>query len=141
MLRAVALCLLPSAVIALAGCGKAATYTLKGTIEMPAADCSASIWDAPVTVKNESGKVIAVSSTGGNTNPGPTDVPTGDTSAQDKAAYNAALAAWNPVCAAAFTVTVPRAQFYQLQIGTHGAPAYSFSELQQDNWHIALSLP
>lgn len=44
-------------------------------------------------------------------------------------------------CEVAFSIGgLPDAEFYQLEIGTHGAPSYTLAELEGAGWHIELSL-
>jgi hypothetical protein len=43
-------------------------------------------------------------------------------------------------CTATFSAKVPAAQFYQIKIGTHDAPTYSFDELRAKNFSVELSL-
>lgn len=44
-------------------------------------------------------------------------------------------------CRVTFTIPdVPKASFYQVNIGTHGGPSYSYSEMKANGWTLTLSL-
>jgi hypothetical protein len=44
-------------------------------------------------------------------------------------------------CRVAFTIEdLPKADFYQVKIGTHGGPSYTYDELQSHDWELNLSL-
>lgn len=43
-------------------------------------------------------------------------------------------------CNVSFSTMVPRAQFYHVKIGTHDGPSYTFDQMQQMGWMIALYL-
>jgi hypothetical protein len=43
-------------------------------------------------------------------------------------------------CSVDFEVEVPKATFYQITVGTHGGPSYSFEEMQANNFFVELSL-
>ena len=43
-------------------------------------------------------------------------------------------------CVVRFDVDVPKANFYQIKIGTHGGPSYSFEDLQTNDFELQLSL-
>ena len=44
-------------------------------------------------------------------------------------------------CTVNFSVPdVPKASFYQITIGTHGGPSYSYSEMKAASWSVDLSL-
>jgi len=58
----------------------------------------------------------------------------------DRKAFNAAESTFLGTCITTFKATVPRALFYQMTIGTHGAPTYSFDEMQKLGWKVTLSL-
>jgi len=87
-----------------------------------------------VTVKNDAGTIMATGTTSANVAPMPTPLPLSVSTANIRA-YEAA----GNACIATFALSVPRAQFYQLTIGTHGAPTYSFDDLQQRGWKVELS--
>lgn len=105
---------------------------------------------AQVIVKNESGTILATGSTGANARPKPTEPPADEQAdvrqhgligaskqaVQDE--YDFALA--YDSCLVTFTATVPRANFYQMTIGTHAAPTYSFDQMVQMGWAVSLSL-
>jgi hypothetical protein len=91
-------------------------HTLSGTLEAP--DCAGG-WDianAVVEVTDESGKLIGSSSTGSNELTG-------------------------HGCKVSFTVPdVPKAKFYQLKVGTHGAPSYSYSDLVGRGFDVSMTI-
>jgi hypothetical protein len=43
-------------------------------------------------------------------------------------------------CKVTFKIGVPKLPFYQISIGSHGGPTYTFNEMVRHNWHITLSL-
>ena len=43
-------------------------------------------------------------------------------------------------CSVDFETEVPKATFYQITVGTHGGPSYSFEELQSQDFNVQLSL-
>jgi hypothetical protein len=43
-------------------------------------------------------------------------------------------------CVAMFAVSVPEARFYQIQVGTHSGPSYSFDDLRTADFKLDLSL-
>jgi hypothetical protein len=43
-------------------------------------------------------------------------------------------------CVVAFSAPVPDAQSYQIRVGTHETPPYSFSDLQERGFRVGLSL-
>ncbi len=64
---------------------------------------------------------------------------TGDPAKQQHDRLAARLDLTSP-CHVEFSVSVPRAQFYQVMIGTHGGPAYSYEQLQAMNFTLRLTL-
>lgn len=44
------------------------------------------------------------------------------------------------ICEFQFTVEVPAADFYTLEIGRRGAPTYSFAEMEDNDWRMDLSI-
>jgi hypothetical protein len=73
-----------------------------------------------VTVKNGSGSIIGKSSLGPN----------------EYSGENA-----NVVCKYSFKINnVPKADFYQIEVGSRGALSYSFEELRKQDWNVAFSL-
>jgi len=90
-------------------------HHLVGAIAAPSCDGGYAIAHAAVTVRDEHGTIIASGTTG--------DPDTRDTS-----------------CAAAFTLDVPAATFYQIRIGTHDGPVWSAAELAAQNWSPILTL-
>lgn len=76
----------------------------------------------PVTIKDGSGAIIATG-----------DVGIGSKPAESQ--YSSVQ------CMFSFSVgNIPKADFYQVQVGRRGVLNYSFAEIQQKNWEIALSL-
>lgn len=76
----------------------------------------------PVTIKDGSGAIIATGDVGIGSK------PTGSK-------YSSVQ------CMFSFSVgNIPKADFYQVQVGRRGVLNYSFAEIQQKNWEIALSL-
>jgi hypothetical protein len=91
--------------------------TLTGTLEAPECGGGYAITNASVEVRDETDTLIGASNTGFDT-----------TSSSG-------------ICKVEFTVTgLPRAEFYQITIGTHGGPSYSLEEMEAANWHLELSL-
>jgi hypothetical protein len=43
-------------------------------------------------------------------------------------------------CHVVFAAVVPKAKFCQFKVGTHGAPDYTFAQMQGNNWHLDLSM-
>jgi hypothetical protein len=43
-------------------------------------------------------------------------------------------------CKVSFETKVPKATFYQITIGSHGGPSYSFEEMQAMGFNVELSL-
>jgi hypothetical protein len=90
--------------------------TLTGSLEAPECGGGYDITFATVEVRDESNKLIGSSTTGVDTLAG-----TG--------------------CVVEFTIQgLPEADFYQIEIGTHGGPSYTFEELETANWDIELTL-
>lgn len=95
----------------------AAQHVIAGTVDAPDCRGGYNLLSSPVMVRNESNTIVG----------------TGTTDDHDSSTTV-------PGCTVHFTVSVGPAQFYQLQIGTHAGPSYTFDELQQANWTIALKL-
>lgn len=93
-----------------------ATYEIDGQLTAPECTEGYAIEGAAVTVRDQDGKVIGSGST------------TLDDDFEDA------------LCRVAFVVEVPRAEFYQFEIGTHGGPSYSFEELESLDWVLRVSL-
>jgi hypothetical protein len=75
-----------------------------------------------VTIKDGSGAIIATGDTGSGSKPKDSE-------------YSEVQ------CVFSFSVeNVPKADFYQIQVGRRGGLNFSFAEIQQQNWEIALSL-
>ena len=92
-------------------------HTLTGTLEASECGGGYDIKNASVEIRDESDKLIGATTTSIN------DIQTGFG------------------CKVSFTVEgLPQAEFYQITIGTHGGPSYTFDELEANNWNIALNL-
>jgi hypothetical protein len=93
-----------------------ARHDMTGTLTASECGGGYDIEFASVSVRNEADKLIGSGSTGAN-----------------KSTIGS--------CEVTFTVEdVPRADFYQVEIGSHGGPSYSYGEMQQANWDLQLSL-
>lgn len=92
------------------------TYTIHGTITAPKCAGGFNIENAAVEVRDQDNKLIGASQTGINENlPG-------------------------RKCKTAFQVDVKKADFYQVNIGSHSGPSYPFAEMDAINWKLTLSL-
>jgi hypothetical protein len=93
----------------------AKTYSMEGTLS--ADDCGGGyeIEYASVDVRDQNDKLIGSATTSGDTGSG----------------FG---------CEVDFDVEVPKATYYQVTVGTHGGPSYSFEELQAQNWRLDLTL-
>jgi len=97
----------------------AATHTLTGTMLSSGNGCDDYRYDyntdhAPVQVMDESGTLIGTTTTSGDV---------------------------GPLCTVTFSVSgLPTAKFYEVTIGTHQGPSYSYEELEASDWVIALEL-
>jgi hypothetical protein len=102
---------------AVAGCGGGGQKrTLKGTLTAPQCGGGYALVNASVEIRDESNKLIGSGSTGSDEEPG-------------------------PGCGVSFVIeNLPKASFYQIQVGTHGAPSYTYDQLQKSDWEISLSL-
>lgn len=94
------------------------SFTLTGTINAPQCAAGYQIENAAVTVKNETGAIIGATTTG----------------------VHEDFSSTKFGCTTDFSLSVPKAAFYQVQIGTHGGPAYSFADMQANGWKLALTL-
>jgi hypothetical protein len=121
-----------------------ATFTLHGTLQADDCASGSNIENASVEVKNENNKLIGNTTTSLNQF-GPLK-PGDDTAAnraylkaQDPARRNSLLAIM-AYCKVSWAAEVQRAQRYQIKIGTHEGPVYTFDQLQKLNWHLDLNL-
>ena len=90
--------------------------TLTGSFEAPECGGGYDIKFAPVEVRDEGEKLIGSSTTRFDTFAG-------------------------AGCVVTFTIQrLPEADFYQIEIGTHGGPSYTFQELEAANWDIEVTL-
>ena len=77
----------------------------------------------PVTVKDGTGKILAVGKTGFGSKP------------KDGSMYS------EVICIFEITVNnVPKADFYSILVGRRGELNYSFDEMKRRNWIVFLSL-
>jgi hypothetical protein len=91
-------------------------HDIRGTLTAPECGGGYEIENASVEVRDEDDKLIGSATTG-------SDIGTGGD------------------CKVEFTVAdVPKASFYQVKIGTHGGPSYSYSEMKSRDWSFDLSL-
>lgn len=112
-LIALALCIAAIAVIVLASVQGEDEFDVRGTLDAP--DCySYDLEFVEVRVLDEAGTVLATSTTGAN---------------EDSLA-----------CTVSWDVTVPKADFYEFQVGTHGGPVYSFDELETNDFDVYQTL-
>lgn len=95
--------------------GGSATHQLTGILTAPECGDGYDVENASVEITDETGALIAATSTG-----------------FDAAAGGNCYVTWS--------AEVPDAEFYQLEVGTHGAPSYSFEEMERMNWTVRLSL-
>ncbi|MBV9279215.1 MAG: hypothetical protein JOZ41_03960 [Chloroflexi bacterium] len=98
---------------------KGVIYRLHGSLWAPVCDQGYDIENDDVVVRDQNNHVIGSGTTGANV-ANPNDITAG--------------------CKVRFSVRVPRATFYQLKIGSHDGPTYSFRQLQAKKWTINLSL-
>jgi len=87
-------------------------YPLTGTLTAPSCGGGYNLENTDVTIRNEKDEIIASATTSASTTTG--------------------------TCTVKFSVEVPKASFYQLRIGTHGAPTYSFDDLQNLSFNLEL---
>lgn len=95
-----------------------AHYAIHGQLTAPVCDAGYDIEQANVVVRNQNNKVVGVATTSMNRN---ASHPLAD-------------------CKVVWTVHVPKAQMYQMEIGSHGAPVYSFGQMQHHHWQVKLTL-
>jgi hypothetical protein len=94
----------------------AETHDVKGSLTATECGGGYDIANASVEIRDEKDKLIGSGTTSSNVNSG-------------------------AGCRVTFTVQdVPKANFYQVTIGTHGGPSYSYSEMKSNNWTLDLSL-
>ncbi len=91
------------------------TFTIDGTLTASECGGGYEIEFASVEVRDQNDKLIGSSTTSGD--------------------ESSRLG-----CVVTFEVEVPKASFYQVQIGTHGGPSYSFKEMEAVDWQMDLSL-
>jgi len=95
------------------------TFTLMGTLQAPVCGSGYNIEYATVIVRDENSTVIGNATTSANLNSADTSKP----------------------CVVQFVVpNLRKAERYQIRIGTHDGPTYTFDELQANNWTIQLYL-
>ncbi|MBA3738743.1 MAG: hypothetical protein H0W97_09245 [Actinobacteria bacterium] len=121
MMRARALLVFMVALGACGGGGQALT----GSVEAPECGGGYDLEFADVELRNASGEIIGSATTSEDK---ATDLP-GNVSDDD------------PTCRVEFAIDdVPDSTFYELKIGSHDGPTYSADELEQQDWHVELSL-
>jgi hypothetical protein len=92
------------------------TFLVTGTITAPDCFGGFAISNANVTITNERNEIVGATATSECHNVSTTRTGT------------------------SFTLNVKRAEFYQIKIGTHGGPTYTFDQMQQMGWHLTLTL-
>jgi hypothetical protein len=92
-------------------------HDIHGTLNATLCDGGYDIEGANVEVRDENDKLIGSATTGFDSTPG------------------------SGGCTVPFTARdVPKASFYQITIGTHGGPTYTYQEMQSENWNLTLTL-
>jgi len=91
-------------------------YRLVGVLSAPECGGGYNIENAQATVRNEKNAVIGTATTSDDVS---------DTSS---------------VCTVWFRIGLPKAKFYQLTVGSHGAPVYTFAQLKTMSWKVILVL-
>jgi hypothetical protein len=119
--------------IGVLGCSQSRTYHLKGSLTAPHCLGGYNIIDAAVTVRNEKNEIIASTTT------------TADDKARAVAAVERSISELGrgqsgAECRVQFQSPVPVAKFYQITIGTHSAPSYSFDEMHSRSFAVDLDL-
>jgi hypothetical protein len=90
-------------------------YTINGSLTAPECGGGYEMENASAEVRDQDNKLIGSTTTG----------------LDDRGAAQ---------CTVTFVVDVPKADYYQLKVGTHGAPSYSFAEMRSMDWQLNLSL-
>jgi hypothetical protein len=90
-------------------------FAIKGSLSAPECGSGYEIEYANVEVRDQNDRLIGSATTGGDTADG----------------FG---------CEVSFDVDVPKATFYQVTVGTHRGPSYSFEELQAQDFALDLSL-
>ncbi len=90
-------------------------HTIDGSLSAPECGGGYEIVNANVEVRDQDNKVIGSTITGFDDRD-------------------------SPQCSVTFTVDVPKADYYQIKIGTHAGPSYSFDEMESNHWRLDLSL-
>lgn len=91
------------------------TYPMKGTLAAPECGGGYDIEFVSVEVRDQNDKLIGSGTTG-------VDETVGSG------------------CEVSWEVEVPKATFYQVTVGTHGGPSYSFDEMEAIDWNLDLTL-
>jgi hypothetical protein len=93
------------------------THTLNGILTAPECGGGYAIENANVELRDESNKLIG------------------------SAVTSSRWATVTDECKVEFRIDdVPQSDFYQLKVGTHGAPSYTYDELNAQGWNLGLSL-
>lgn len=90
-------------------------FALTGSLSAPECGGGYEIEFASVEVRDQSDRLIGSGTTGNDVSPG-------------------------GACEVEYNLDVPKATFYQVEIGTHGGPSYSFAEMETVDWNLELSL-
>ena len=91
-------------------------HTVTGTLVAPKCGGGYALTNASVEIRDESDTLIGSGSTGINED-------------------------FGGKCSVSFQIeNVPKAEFYQFKVGTHGAPTYTYEEMQAQDWDLSLSL-
>jgi hypothetical protein len=92
-------------------------YDLQGTLSAPECGSGYEITNTSVEIRDQNDRLIGATTT------------SGDVSSVGAIQFEVE-----------FATEVPKANFYSIKIGTHGGPAYSFEEMEQNDWDVDLSL-
>lgn len=90
-------------------------FNLQGSLSAPECGGGYAIEFASVEIRDQQDRLIGSTTTGGDSGGGGS-------------------------CSVDFETEVPKATFYQITIGSHGGPSYSFEEMQDMGFTVVLSL-
>lgn len=110
-------------------------FVLDGHLTAPACGGGYAIEGSGVVVRNEQNEVIGSAKTELRVN---TADATAEAKARSEGTFRQDSRRWE--CEVSYSVTLPRAKFYIVKIGSHDGPAYSFDELASRNWRIDSTL-
>lgn len=92
-------------------------HTISGSLTAPECAGGYDIENAAVELRNENNKLIGSTTTG-----------------LDQGTISG-------MCTVEFTISdVPKASFYQVTVGSHSGPSYSYQEMKSSGWRLDLSL-